>query len=110
MNGCAKTPRKDSRGLILENLILGALTLLLLTTAASKLGMYIVAYGFTVKRCISLVFLIWLFLVFILVLCCQKKEIPLVRWSVFAGAVLFTLLCVLPVEQLVALIPYHPVS
>ena len=110
MNGCAKTPRRKNRGLLLENGILGALTLLLLTTAASKLGMYIVAYGFTVKRCISSVFLIWLFLVFILVLIYQKKNIPLVRWSVFAGAVFFTLLCVLPVEQIVEWIPYSPVA
>lgn len=110
MNGCAKTPRRKNRGLLLENGILGALTLLLLTTAASKLGMYIVAYGFTVKRCISSIFLIWLFLVFILVLIYQKKNIPLVRWSVFAGAVFFTLLCVLPVEQIVEWIPYSPVA
>lgn len=110
MNGCAKTPRRKNRGLLLENGILGALTLLLLTTAASKLGMYIVAYGFTVKRCISSIFLIWLFLVFILVLIYQKKNIPLVRWSVFAGAVFFTLLCVFPVEQIVEWIPYSPVA
>ena len=110
MNGCAKTPRRKNRGLLLENGILGALTLLLLTTAASKLGMYIVAYGFTVKRCISSIFLIWLFLVFILVLIYQKKNIPLVRWSVFAGAVFVTLLCVLPVEQIVEWIPYSPVA
>ena len=110
MNGCAKTPRRKNRGLLLENGILGALTLLLLATAASKLGMYIVAYGFTVKRCISSVFLIWLFLVFILVLIYQKKNIPLVRWSVFAGAVFFTLLCVLPVEQLVERIPHSPLA
>ena len=110
MNGCAKTPRRKNRGLLLENGILGALTLLLLATAASKLGMYIVAYGFTVKRCISSVFLIWLFLVFILVLIYQKKNIPLVRWSVFAGAVFFTLLCVFPVEQIVEWIPYSPVA
>lgn len=110
MNGCTKTPRRKNRGLILENGILAVLTLLLLSTAASKLGMYIAAYGFTVKRCISSVFLIWLFLVFILVLIHQKKEIPLVRWAVFAGAVFFTLLCVLPVEQIIGWIPYHPVS
>ena len=110
MNGCAKTPRRKNRGLLLENGILGALTLLLLTTAASKLGMYIVAYGFTVKRCISSIFLIWLFLVFILVLIYQKKDIPLIRWAVFAGAVFFTLLCVLPVEQIIEWTPYSPVS
>ena len=110
MNGCAKTPRRKNRGLLLENGILGALTLLLLTTAASKLGMYIVAYGFTVKRCISSIFLIWLFLVFILVLIYQKTNLPLVRWSVFAGAVVFTLLCVFPVEQIVEWIPYSPVA
>lgn len=110
MNSCAKTPRRKNRGLILENGILGVLTLLLLSTAASKLGMYIAAYGFTVKRCISSVFLIWLILVFILVLIYQKKNIPLVRRAVFAGAVLFTLLCVLPVEQIIGWIPYNPVS
>lgn len=110
MNGCTKTPRRENRGLILENRILAALTILLLTTAASKLIMYIAAYGFTVKRCISSVFLIWLFLVFILVLIHQKKEIPLVRWAVFAGAVLFTFLCVFPVEQFIGWISYSPIS
>lgn len=95
-----------SRQQIAENQLLRAcnsavsvLTLLLLATAASKMGLYILAYGLTVKRVLASVFLVWLAVVFVFILVRQHKTLPLVPLAVFTGAVLFTLLCVLPVQQ-----------
>ena len=95
-----------SRQQIAENQLLRAcnsavsvLTLLLLVTAASKMGLYILAYGLTVKRVLASVFLVWLAVVFVFILVRQHKTLPLVPLAVFTGAVLFALLCVLPVQQ-----------
>lgn len=95
-----------SRQQIAENQLLRAcnsavsvLTLLLLATAASKMGLYILAYGLTVKRVLVSVFLVWLAVVFVFILVRQHKTLPLVPLAVFTGAVLFTLLCALPVQQ-----------
>ena len=81
------------------NTAVSVLTLLLLATAASKMGLYIFAYGLTVKRVLVSVFLVWLAVVFIFVIVRQHRMLPLVPLAVFTGAVLFTLLCVLPVQQ-----------
>lgn len=81
------------------NTAVSVLTLLLLATAASKMGLYILAYGLTVKRVLASVFLVWLAVVFIFIIVRQHKMLPLVPLAVFIGAVLFTLLCVLPVQQ-----------
>lgn len=76
-----------------------AATLLLIVTAASKMGLYITVYGLTVKRVLVSVFLLWLAIVFISALLLCFRRIPLVRVAAFSGAVLFTLLCILPVEK-----------
>ena len=81
------------------NTAVSVLTLRLLATAASKMGLYILAYGLTVKRVLASVFLVWLAVVFIFIIVRQHKMLPLVPLAVFIGAVLFTLLCVLPVQQ-----------
>ena len=74
-----------------------ALTLLLLATAAAKMALYIAAYGLTVKRVLASVFLVWMACVFVCVILRQFRTVALVRVAVFLGAVLFALLCVLPV-------------
>lgn len=99
MNFFSRTLRKENKILQRLNSCLAGLTILLILTAMSKMGMYIAAYGWTVKRILSSVFMIWMFLVYSMVIVLQKKEIPLIRWSVFAGAVLFSALCVLPIER-----------
>ena len=101
MNQVSKTPRRENKGLILANAALSLLTLLLLVTAAGKLGLYIKAYGLTVKRVLSASFLLWMILVYGMNLVLQRKDIPIIRWAVFVGAVIFVLLCLLPVEDLV---------
>ncbi len=95
----AKTERKNNRGLRILNVALSVLTLLLLATAASKMALYVSAYGLTVKRVLTLVFMIWLALVFAGIIARQWKTFALIRSSVLAGTVMYTLLCVFPVEM-----------
>lgn len=80
-------------------ILLSVLTLLLTVTAVSKLGMYICVYGLTVNRILPMVFLAWIVLVFVCVILRQRYVFPMVRICVMAGAVLFCLLCVFPVEN-----------
>lgn len=100
MNTFARTITRENKVLSVINIVFSMVTILLLVTAMSKLGMYIVVYGFTIKRIQASVFMIWLFLVLSLIIYHQKKKIALVRWAVFSGAVLFTILCVLPLNSI----------
>ena len=102
MNVFTKTITRENKALSVINIIFSTITILLLITAMSKLGMYIAAYGFTIKRIQASVFMIWLFLVLFMIIRHQKRKIPLVRWAVFGGAVLFTLLCILPLEAMLS--------
>ena len=102
MNSCARTMARENKVLSAINVAFSMLTILLLVTAMSKMGMYIAAYGFTIKRIQASVFMIWLFLVLSMIIYHQKKKIPLVRWSVFFGAGLFTMLCLLPLDQMLS--------
>ena len=63
----------------------------------TKMGLYMSAFGLTPKRVLVTVFLVWLALVFALIWAALRRELPVVRISVLTGAVLFTLLCALPV-------------
>ena len=75
------------------------LTRLLIVTAVSKMGMYIDVYGLTVLRILPLIFMLWMGVVFVCIIIRQKKEFPMVRICVMAGAVMFCLICVCPIEQ-----------
>ncbi len=100
---CSLMPSREHKGLRLLTVLLSVLTLLLLATAVSKLAMYISVYGLTVKRVVPMVFLVWLVLVFAAVIARQHRDFPMVRFCVMAGAVLFCLLCIFPVERLTEL-------
>lgn len=102
MNIFARTVTRENKVLSVINIAFSTVTILLLITAMSKMGMYITAYGFTIKRIQASVFMIWLCLVLFMIICHQKKKIPLVRWAVFSGAVLYTLLCILPLEAMIS--------
>lgn len=98
-NIASRVPAGRDRILRLFNGALSLLTLLLLATAAGKMALYISAYGLTVRRVLASVFLLWLALVFACILLRQFRFVPLVRAAVLSGAVLFSLLCALPVED-----------
>lgn len=102
MNVFTRTITRENKVLSVINIVFSAVTILLLITAMSKMGMYIAAYGFTIKRIQASVFMIWLFLVLSMIICHQKKKIPLVRWAVLSGAFLFALLCVLPLDAMLS--------
>lgn len=82
------------------NVLLAGETLLLLVTAASKMLLYIRTYGLTINRILPMVFMIWMGMVLVSFILRQWKQFPMVRICVLAGAVLFCLLCVVPVQHL----------
>lgn len=96
---CSRTDRRKHRGLGVLTVLMSVLTLLLLATAVSKMGMYISVYGLTVYRILPLLFLLWMMLVFVCLILRQTREFPMVRLCVMAGAVLFCLICICPVEH-----------
>lgn len=100
-NFFSKTPRKKNRILRFLNVILSILTILLIATAASKMMLYIAAYGLTVKRIQTSVFMLWMAVVFILNLILQRRDFSMIRYAVISGAVLFCTLCVFPVGAFV---------
>lgn len=100
--GCAgafsKSSRREQKGLGGLMTLLAVLTLLLLVTAVSKMGMYIRVYGLTVNRILPLVFMLWMGIVFVCMILGQWKTFPAVRFCVMTGAVMFCLLCIFPIE------------
>lgn len=97
--GCSRTDRRKHKGVGALIVFLSALTLLLLATAVSKMGMYISVYGLTVNRILPLVFMIWMGIAFSCIILRQWKDFPAVRICILAGAVMFCLLCVFPIED-----------
>ena len=98
-NTFSKTQNSHNRILRWINVTLSILTLLLIATAMSKMFLYISVYGLTVKRILTSVFMIWLTSVFLLTIIWQWKRIPIIRFAIIVGAILFSILCVLPVQQ-----------
>lgn len=95
----SRSESREHKGVRFLMMMLSVLTLLLLATAISKMGMYISVYGLTVRRILPLTFMVWMVMVFVAVMVRQKKEYAMVRFCIMAGAVLFCLLCVFPVEH-----------
>lgn len=99
VNLFVKRSEVQSRMIRLCNVILSVLTLLLIATAMSKMVLYINAYGLTGKRILTMTFMTWLFLVFLAWIVYQWRKFALFRFCILLGAVMFALLCVLPVEN-----------
>ena len=84
--------KEETKAIKLPMVVLCVLSLLLLSTAMAKMVMYIAAYGLTVKRIISTVFLIWLIAVFVMCTIQLYKPFNLVKTAVLTGAVMFCML------------------
>ena len=90
---CNLVIKKDENAKIkLPMAVLCILSLLLLSTAMAKMIMYIAAYGLTVKRVISTVFLIWLVAVFVMCIARLYKPFNLVKCAVLTGVVMFCIM------------------
>lgn len=98
-NTFIKTQKNQNRILRWINVTLSVLTLLLIATAMSKMFLYISVYGLTVKRILTSVFMVWMTILFLLTIIWQWKRIAIIRFAIIAGAILFCILCVLPVQQ-----------
>ncbi|MBE6865688.1 MAG: DUF4173 domain-containing protein [Ruminococcaceae bacterium] len=84
--------KEGIKAIKLPMLVLCVLSLLLLSTATAKMAMYICAYGLTVKRVVSTVFLLWLVAVFVMCITRLYKPFNLVKTAVITGAVMFCVL------------------
>lgn len=95
------TETKNNRFLKILNAVASFLTLLLISTAMSKMFLYIVEYGLTLKRILTSLFMLWLAIVFIIIAVRQVKTVKLVRPACIAGAVIYTMICILPLEYII---------
>lgn len=99
-NAFARTQTEESRRMRRLNVLFAVLTLLLIATAMSKMLLYIGAYGLTVKRVQTMVFMVWLTVVFLLLILSQRRMVQMIRAAVMSGAGCYALLCVLPLEAM----------
>lgn len=99
-NAFARTQTEESRRMRRLNVLFAVLTLLLIATAMSKMLLYIGAYGLTVKRVQTMVFMVWLTVVFLLLILSQCRMVQMIRAAVMSGAGCYALLCVLPLEAM----------
>lgn len=97
VNTLGKDTYEENKVLKAMNIVLSALTILLIATAMSKMLLYISAYGLTEKRLLTMVFMLWLLLVFGQMIILQFRRIAFIRISFIAGVILYTMLCVSPV-------------
>jgi len=95
-NTCCKKLRSSSRLLKIFNIMLSAISLLLISTAFSKMALYIETFGLTMPRLLPCMFMLFLAVVFILMIALQKRDFSVVRYAFFTGAVL---MCVLSLSN-----------
>jgi len=96
--------KKPQKNYILKtlNCLLSLLTLLLIATAFSKMALYIGAYGLSIRRLLPCLFMVFLAVIFIGVIVLQKRQFSIVRLSVFTGALMLCMLCLLNPDGFVA--------
>ncbi|MDL2324107.1 DUF4173 domain-containing protein [Ruminococcaceae bacterium OttesenSCG-928-A16] len=99
-NLLCKVPRGQNKALRLFNIVLAALTMLLIATALSKMALYIGAYGLSVRRTISSVFMLFLAGVYGAVIVLQYKQFSIMRFAVGLGSVMLCALCLVNVDGL----------
>ena len=103
--GCnlsSKVSRVDNKILRYLNAILATLTVLLVVTAMSKMGLYIATFGLTVLRVLVCASLVFLFITWTAVLMMQFKELIIMQWIVYSGAIILTIVCTMQIEKFVA--------
>ncbi|MDL2219800.1 DUF4173 domain-containing protein [Ruminococcaceae bacterium OttesenSCG-928-O06] len=83
------------------NIVLMALTLLVLATAFSKMGLYIARHGFTAKRITTCVFMLFLAGVCLAAVALQFRRFSIVRFAAVYGAGLLCALCLCNLDALV---------
>jgi hypothetical protein len=98
----SKKQRRGSLVLKIFNVVLALLTLLLISTAFSKMALYIGAYGLSVRRLLPSVFLVFLAIICGGVIAMQKRQFSILRLAAVTGAVMLCLLFLLNPNGFVA--------
>lgn len=93
---------RESRLLRSLNLILCTLTLLIIATAASKMGLYIYAQGLTPKRVLTSVFMLFLAAVYIAICVLQYRQFSIIRFAAVLGAGMLCVLCLIHLDAAIA--------
>jgi len=94
--------RDKSPALKIFNIVMAALTLLILASAASKMLLYIQVYGLTPKRVLTMAFMLMLAVLFTALIVWQKKDFNLIRLAVCFAAVLFCLLALCGLDGIIS--------
>lgn len=98
----SRQPRQQSKLLKGLNLLLAALTLVLIATAFSKMALYIGAYGLSVRRLLPCVLMILLAAVCLGVIWLQWRQFSIMRLAAVLGAALFCAVCLIDPDARVA--------
>ncbi len=101
-NVFSRKPCREAAALKGFNIALSLLTILLLTTAFSKMALYVSAYGLSVRRFLPCWFMAFLTVCFLMVIVLQFTSFSIVRGVAVTGSVMFVLLCLINVNGVIA--------
>ncbi|MGL5042529.1 MAG: DUF4153 domain-containing protein [Culicoidibacterales bacterium] len=91
----SRSLRVDAKWLRYFNIVLAIITMLLITTAYSKMGLYISHYGLTVNRIKVCATLLFLLLTWSGIIVLQFRVFSIVRFSLMCGSAILIGLCLL---------------
>lgn len=100
-NIVSKKPRAELRGLKVFNIIIAAITIILIATAFSKMVLYIDAFGLTMRRLLPCVFMVFMAVVFVALMVLQKWDFSLIRFSLITGCAMMCVMCLANPDALV---------
>jgi hypothetical protein len=89
----------ESRLQRLANVGLSVLSILLLATAACKMGLYISSYGLTIGCVLAGAVIVWLVIIYVAVILRPYYKVSVVRTALFTGVFISCVLCLLPLES-----------
>ncbi|NLB53901.1 MAG: DUF4173 domain-containing protein [Syntrophomonadaceae bacterium] len=101
-NVMSQKQRSSSLALKILNALLAVLTLVLITTAFSKMALYIGAYGLSMRRLLPCVFMIFMAVICGGIIALQKWQFSITRLAVGTGIIMFCILCLFNPDSYVA--------
>jgi hypothetical protein len=101
-NGCRKPTDTAPKALKVLNGILMLLTLVMVSTAFSKMVLYVWVYGLSMRRLLTCIFVVFLFAVCVGVIVLQRRTFSILRFAAVLGASMFCLFCLSDPDGLVA--------
>ncbi|NLM42959.1 MAG: DUF4173 domain-containing protein [Clostridiales bacterium] len=101
-NVTCKKSQGNNTVLKILNIMLSMITLLLIATALSKMGLYIKAYGLSIRRLLPCIFMLFLTVVFVGIIILQKRKFSIIRLSVITAVFMICVLSLLNPDSFVA--------